>query len=92
MQGTKEGYIPCGLPITVTGTYLYVEISICVCKLKKGKKEGRQAGDNPCGLADTGAGFCGYVRDTCISGRKETILVDYLPQIQISVHTLVPTS
>ena len=61
MQGTKEGYIPCGLPITVTGTYLHVEISICVCKWKKGKKEGRKEGDNPSGLSATDTDFCAYI-------------------------------
>ena len=33
----------------------------------KSKKEGRQAGDNPCGLANTDRDFCGYVRDTDFS-------------------------
>ena len=57
-----------------------------------GKKAKRKEGRQEIILLDTDTDFCGYVRDTCIGGRKETILVDYLPQIQISVHTLVPTS
>lgn len=59
-------------------------------------KEGQKVEDNPCGLANTDTDFCGCVRDTDFSaqaeGEKETVLVDYLSQIQISVHTLVPTS
>ena len=58
-------------------------------------KEGQKVVDNPCGLANTDTDFCGCVRDTDLSaqaGGKETVLVDYLSQIQIAMHTLVPTS
>ena len=62
VQGMKEGDIPCGLSIIVTGIYLYVRYKyFCVYV------NGRKAGDNPHGLANTDTDFCKYVRDTDFS-------------------------
>ena len=66
---------------------LEISISVYLCW-----KEGRKAGDNPCGLPNTDADFCEYVRDTDFSAhlerRKEIMILDYLLQIEISLYML----
>ena len=55
-------------------------------------KKGREARDNPCGLPNIDTDFCEYVRSTdfraYLEGRKETMILDYLLQIEISLYML----
>ena len=64
MQGKKEGCRPCGLHITATDIILYVRDKYFSVDVHEEEEAGRQAEENPCGLANRDTYSCGHIRDT----------------------------